>query len=250
MSRILSERSGMIVSLAVVWAVTAHGAAKPRDPNAARITKSPPPKGVSARTLKPVANVQPPRVPLENPATFTRDMPFGRAIEILRHCTNPGAPITVLWRDVEGKAGITSETPIGLDGVPGLSIRQYLELLLRSVSAGSSAELSFCIDGGVVLVATKDSLPKPKLVTRVYDISDLAAPPSMAGSMPMMMPMQMMSPFGGGNSMMPYGNYGTGMTPYGNSYPGLSYNPGTSYSPVGYPQGNTVRAPAGSLAGS
>jgi hypothetical protein len=176
-----------------------------------------------------VANMRPARPLLENPATFTPDMPFGRAIEILRNCVYPPVNIVVLWRDVEDKAGIDRNTPIGLDGVPGLRIRQYIELLLRSVSAGSSAELGYALDSGVILVATKTSLPKPKMETRVYDISDLAAPPSTG--MPMMMPMQMMSPFGIGSSMQPSGNYGAGR-PYGGSGPG-----------VGYPQGSVNNAP-------
>lgn len=148
-------------------------------------------------------------------------MPFGRAIEILRHCVYPPINIVVLWRDVEEKAGITRETPIGLDGVPGLRIRQYIELLLRSVSAGTGTELSYVLDGGVILIATKESLPKPKIETHVYDISDLAAPPS-TGMMFMPM-MGMMSPFGVGGPMQSYGNYGTGM-PYNGYGPSAGYN--------------------------
>ena len=185
MSRAQAKCTWAVVSLVAIWALASDGGVKPRTPKPAatdqKTTKPAPPTAVQpARTDSPKTAVNPPATPavLENPATFTRDMTLGRAIDILRHCVNPPINIVVLWRNVEEKAGITPETPIGLDGVAGLRVRQYLDLLLRSVSAGGSAELGFCLDGGVVLVAAKDSLPKPKYETRVYDISDLVAPPS------------------------------------------------------------------------
>ena len=215
MSGAYKARQGWIVALSVLmWVATAYAAVKPRDPNS---TAPSPQKATARQPQKAAASA----VALQSPATFTPDMPFGRAIEILRQSTRPAVNIVVLWRDVEGNAGITRDTPIGLDGVPGLRVRQYLELLLRSVSAGSSAELGYVIDGGVVIVATKSSLPKPKMETRIYDISDLAAPPSMG--MPMFMPMPMMSPFGVGSPMQPFGNYGTGM-PYNGYGSGAGYN--------------------------
>jgi hypothetical protein len=134
---------------------------------------------------------------LKSPAMFTPDMPFGRAIEILRHSTHPPLNIVVLWRNVESSAGIDRNTPIGLDGLHGLRIRQCLELLLRSVSAGTGAELGYVLDGGAVIIATKGSLPKARLVTRVYDISDLVAPRSFG-----------MMPFGIAGYKGPYGGYG------------------------------------------
>jgi hypothetical protein len=223
------KHAWIVVLLVMTWAFMSDGAVKPRDPkSAAAPQKSAQPAPQS--TVQPpkvdgpktVANPRPAQVVLENPATFTPDMTFGRAIEILRHCVNPPVNIVVLWRDVEEKAGITRETPIGLDGLPGLRVRQYLDLLLRSVSAGADAELGFCLDGGVVLVATKDSLPKPKFETRVYDISDLVAPPSFG-----IMMLPMISPFG--NSMQPYGNYGTGTQ-------NNRYSPGTGYNSAGNSQ--------------
>jgi hypothetical protein len=185
-----------------------------------------------------VASTQAARPPLENPATFTPDMTLGRAMEILRNCTYPPVNIVVIWRDLESKANITRETPIGLDGLSGLRIRQYLDMLVRSISAGSDAEVGYALDGGAVVIATKESLPKAKLETRVYDISDLAAPTSAAGYMGM----GMGTPYGGYGTGTGYNGYGTGM---GYS-PGVGYNSG--YNSVGYPgstNGSTGRVMLG-----
>jgi hypothetical protein len=198
------------VSLVAIWALASNGEAKPGAPKPAATDQNatapaPAPAVQPAKADGRITAVNPPATPavLENPATFTPDMSFGRAIEILRRCTNPPVGIVVLWRNLQEKANITKQTPIGIDGTPGLSVRRYLELLLRSVSAGSDAEVSYALDGGVVVIATKDMLPKPKIETRVYDISDLAAPPSTGILMfPVTSPL--------GNSMQSNGSYGTG----------------------------------------
>jgi hypothetical protein len=210
MNRTWAKCTWTVVSLVAIWALASDGGVKPPAPKPAATGQkatepAPAPAVPPAKTDSPKTAVNPPATPvvLENPATFTPDMSFGRAIEILRHCTNPPVGIVVLWRNLQEKASITKETPIGLDGTPGLSIRRYLDLLLRSVSAGSDAEISYALDGGVVVIATKDVLPKPKIETRVYDISDLAAPPSTGIPMfPVTSPL--------GNSMQPNGSYGTG----------------------------------------
>ncbi len=247
MSTARIECTWAVVLLVAIWAVTGTGAAKPRTPKpvatpqkTARPSPQSAAKPVKMDSPKPAVN--PPVTPavLENPATFTQDMTFGRAIDILRHCVNPPINIVVLWRDVEEKAGITRETPIGLDGVSGLRIRQYLDLLLRSVSAGSSAELGFCLDGGVVLVATKDSLPKPKYVTRVYDVSDLVAPPS-SGFMMLPIFYSTPQPVGAGNTQ------NNGYTPgtAGNNNT-AGNNPSYSQQPNGAPTGSAGRITLGS----
>ncbi len=167
----------------------------------------------------------------ESPAAFTPDMPFGRAIDILRNSTWPPLNLVVLWREIEENAGVDKSTTIGIDGLQGLRVRQCLDILLNSLSATATTKIGYTVDHGVIIVATVDSLPKPKRVTRVYDISDLVAPPSRAmgyGMMPGMMPGMMsgmmpgmMSGMGGG---MSYGGYSPG---YGGNYGMTSgYNSG------------------------
>jgi len=149
-------------------------------------------------------------------------MPLSEAVDILRNCTTPPLNIVVLWRSLDG-AGVYRDTPIGLDGLPGLRVRQYLDMLVNSLSAGSLDKVGYTVQGGVVTIGTLAALPAPKFVTRVYDIRDLTAPPANYG-LPMM-------GFGGmyGNPMMGAGGYGMGVS----SMPGGSYIPGGIQGVVG-----------------
>ncbi len=164
----------------------------------------------------------PPRPSVTSPATFTPDMPFGQAIDILRNAIQPPLNLVVLWRELEENAGVDRNTPIGIDGLQGLRLRQYLKILLTSISASAVTRVGYTVQNGVITVATVDSLPRPKYVTRVYDISDLVAAPSYGG-----MGFGMMLGFGGG---MPYG--GGGYSPgYGSRYG--NYGQTSGYSPLG-----------------
>ncbi len=174
----------------------------------------------------------PARPSLPSPAAFTPDMPFSRAIEILRNSTQPPLSIVVLWREIEENAGIDRNTPIGIDGLQGLRLRQCIEVLLTSMSATALVRIGYVVQNGVVTIATVDSLPRPKPVTRVYDISDLVAPPSLGigfRTMPGMMP-GMMAGFGG----MPYGGGGLGAGTYAPGYGGYGSGYGNSGTMPGY----------------
>jgi hypothetical protein len=131
-------------------------------------------KATDARAARPI----PARPTKRTPATLTRDTPLSEAIDILRNATTPPLNIAVYWKDLEANANVSRATAIGFDSVPGLRLRQYLEILLNSVSATSLAPIGYTVDRGVVVIATKDSLPKPQQTTRVYDVTDLVAPPS------------------------------------------------------------------------
>jgi hypothetical protein len=171
-----------------------------------------------------------------HPSAFTPEMPFSEAIEILRHSTQPPLNIVVLWRDLADNADVHPDTPIGIDGVSGIPLRQHIELLLMSLSAGSVAELGYAVEKGVIIIATKDSLPA-KMSTRVYDISDLVSEPAnyrglgfggMYGGLGYGMG-GMYGGYGmgggyGGYGMGGYGGYGLGgyggASPYGGGYGG------------------------------
>jgi len=163
------------------------------------------------------------RPAVRTPASFTPQMPFSEAVTILRTCTTPPLNLVVLWRDLEG-AGIYRDTPIGIDGIPGLRVGQYLDLLVLSLSAGASDKIGYAVHQGVITVARTSSLPAPRYVTRVHDVRDLVAPPSTGfNSMG----------FGG----MGYGGmYGNQMMGLGGSYGGglgTGYGLGSSYFPGG-----------------
>jgi hypothetical protein len=133
-------------------------------------------------------------------ATLTRETPLREAIDILRHSTTPPLSIIVLWKPLNG-AGIYENTPIGIDGVARLRVGQYLELLTLSLSAGASAKVGYAIDKGVITISTTDALPAPKPAVRVYDISDLVAPPGQYS------PTTTGFGMGYGGPIMPYSGY-------------------------------------------
>ncbi len=112
-------------------------------------------------------------------SALTFDMPFSEAIDILRNSTDPPLKIVVLWRDLSENADVEKDTPIYIDGVSGIPLRKGLEILLRAVSSGP-AKLDYVVEGGIIIVGTKDSLPA-KMVVRIYDISYLAARPATFG---------------------------------------------------------------------
>lgn len=146
--------------------------ARADDPNAPSAQK------VKAKTAAKPSVSKPTTSAKRTPASFTRDMPFSEAMDILRNSTTPPLNIVVLWREIGENAGIYRETPIGIDGVPGLRTGQYLELLLLSLSGSASAKLGYTVKDGVITVGTTGSLRPSKRVTRVYDVSDLVAEPA------------------------------------------------------------------------
>ena len=109
-------------------------------------------------------------------SSLTLNTTFSEAIDLLRNSAEPALRIVVLWRDLSENANVERDTPIRIDGVSGIRLRTGLEILLMSVS-GSFAELGYVVEHGVIIIATKDSLPA-KMMTRVYDISDLVARPA------------------------------------------------------------------------
>ncbi|MEJ2701427.1 MAG: hypothetical protein P8Z79_03190 [Sedimentisphaerales bacterium] len=186
------------------------------------------------------------------PSSFRPDMPFAEAIDILRHSTKPPLNIAVLWKDLEENADIYRDTTIGIDGLSGISLRMHLKLLLMGVSAGSPAELGYTVDGGVIVIATKESLPI-KMKTRIYYVADLTAPPANyfffpAPGMPIGLPMGGLGGLGlGGGYGMGYPGGASGMYPggsygYGGGLTGLLQNRfGTTGGSYGYSRSSRTR---------
>jgi len=194
-----TEMAAMMLAAVVLLSTTVHAA----DPNAAPAEKAKTQKAAKPAPSKPAAPAK------RTPASFTPEMSFGEAMDILRNSTAPPLNIVVLWKEIGENAGIYRESPIGINGIPGLRAGQYLELLLLSLSSTASAKLGYTINDGVITVGTTGSLRAPRKVTRVYDVSDLVAEPARYFFPPM--------GFGGmgygglyGGSMMAPGGYGAG----------------------------------------
>ena len=167
------------VILALGLAAQLSSVARAADPKARSQAGAPAKKEKEkARTPAPLPPNQPKPAAVRGAASFTPQTPFSEAIDILRNSTTPPLTIVVLWRQLADGAGVYRETPIGLDGMAGLRAGQCLDLLMLSLSAGASAKLGYVVDKGVITISTTDALPAPRPITRIYDISDLVAPPA------------------------------------------------------------------------
>jgi prepilin-type processing-associated H-X9-DG protein len=96
------------------------------------------------------------------------EMSFSDALKELKKSVRPPLSIVVLWSDLEQNADIDRTTPIDMEGVSAIRLGTALELLLQSISA-DVAELGYVVTNGVIVIATKESLPST-METRVYDI--------------------------------------------------------------------------------
>ena len=212
MSQRISPVTSLSVLPALVLGAILSAPAWGGDPNRAPDPNAASGKKMVAQTKTVLPNKPAPPAP-RGPALLTREMPFSQAIDILRNATTPPLNIIVLWKEIGENAGIRRETPIGIDGVPGLRIGQCLELLMLSLSAGAPAQLGYVVRNGAVTIATTDTLRTTKSVPRIYDISDLVAPPAQYFGGPF--------GFGGmGMSGMGYGGMGRGGAGYGG--PGIA----------------------------
>jgi type II secretory pathway component GspD/PulD (secretin) len=107
---------------------------------------------------------------------FTPEMPLSEAIEILKNSVSPPLRIFVNWRDLYDNADVDQTTPIHMDPISAIPLRKGLGLLLEAVSGGF-ANINFSVEGGVITIATAESLPS-ELETLVYDITDLIGQPA------------------------------------------------------------------------
>jgi hypothetical protein len=167
---------------------------------------------ISEEILKPAFAQDRPRI-----SPLTPDTSFADAIDILRNSVKPPLNIIVFWKDLEENADIDRDTPIGIDGLSGITLRKHLELILTSVSTMGDSKVSYVVEDGIIKIAAEDSLPR-LMTTRVYDISYLTAPPAQFFNY-------------GGPYMFMQNRYGSGMdSGFGSRYgPGRDYGYGNNY---------------------
>jgi hypothetical protein len=104
------------------------------------------------------------------------DTPLSEALSVLSESVQPRLPLLVLWKDLQVNAMLEKETPIGVSGFGQMKLRQALDTVIRSVSAGGP-RLVLVSEGGIITLGTEQTLLRNK-VTRVYAAEDLLAPPS------------------------------------------------------------------------
>jgi len=138
--------------------------------NTVRLEK-PKAAAVHARTSSQVYEVLESTVDLSK---LRPQMPLAEALEQVKNAVEPPLVLIVLWNDLARNADVERSTPVNMDAVSGVRLGTALEILLASVSAGD-AQIGYVVKDGVIIVATRDSLPK-NFETRVYDISSMVLP--------------------------------------------------------------------------
>ena len=144
-----------------------------------------PPKVARSRIVRPVLKNRALYKKLQQTvdlSALTLHTTFSEAIELLRNSTEPSLKIVVMWKDLSENANIEQDTPIKIDGVPKIRLYTGLDILLMAVSS-EFAKLGYIVKDGIIVIATKDSLPV-KMNTRVYDVSYLLAAPARFGFRP------------------------------------------------------------------
>ena len=121
---------------------------------------------------------------------LTSAMSFADVINELKSSVDPPLQIQPNWRDLLENAELEPTTPAQMDPLTGIKLRKALEVLLAGLSS-EFAQIGYVVDEGIIVIATEETLPK-KMVTRVYDVTDLVGEPAQyGGMMGMMMGMQM-----------------------------------------------------------
>ncbi len=103
---------------------------------------------------------------------LTPGMSFDKVIERLKNSVAPPLQIQPIWRDLLENAEVEQATPSGMEPLTRVKLGKALEILLAGLSSTELAKLTYIVDGGVILIGTADMLP-PKMLHRIYDISDL-----------------------------------------------------------------------------
>ncbi len=138
-------------------------------------------------------------------SAITQQTPASEVFEILRNSVQPPLNLVVLWRDLYENATIEPSSAVQFDGPASVRLGTALEnvcsALTDPLATSDDYRVDYVVNKGVVTVATRIGLPRKKLETRVYDVSDLVNPPSTG--------MGMMGGMGMGMGGM--GSYGGGM---------------------------------------
>jgi len=122
-------------------------------------------------------------------STITAQTPVSEAFNLLRNSIQPPLNLVVLWRDLLENALIDPTSAVEFDGPSNVRLGTALDNMLSALTdplAGSDDyRVEYVVNQGVVTVATRLGLPRSRLETRVYDVSDLVSPPStgMSGMM-------------------------------------------------------------------
>jgi hypothetical protein len=93
---------------------------------------------------------------------LVRDMPVEIAIrDVLAKSVNPPLKVTVVWQDLQDQCLTDPGTGVGIDGASPMKLDTALRLLLKLASdrgPGGEMAVDYAIDGGGIIIATKQTL--------------------------------------------------------------------------------------------
>jgi len=150
-------------------------------------------------------------------------MSFAEVLDRIENSVDPPVPIQANWRDLSENADIERSSIANMEPLIGVRLGRALRVLLDQVSGGI-VDIDYVVEGGVISIATRDTLRQPKpptgrLIPRVYDISDLISEPASYNQLTMLyyisQMMQSMSSLYGGYGGGGGGGYGGGGGGYG-----------------------------------
>lgn len=101
-------------------------------------------------------------------------MTIKEVFEIMSHSVEPALQFQPNWKDLADNADILPTTPCEMDSLKSIKIGKAIEILMTNLSSGL-ATIDYIVQGGVVVIATRDKLPN-NLETTVYDVSGLISP--------------------------------------------------------------------------
>jgi beta-lactamase regulating signal transducer with metallopeptidase domain len=102
---------------------------------------------------------------------LTKGTTLEQAVDLIRKSTTPPLSIIVYWKDLDQKAAIKKNTPIGIEGLGVMTLESGLRAILDSVSEGR-VPADFMYWDKSILIASKESLPT-NFRRENYDVSDL-----------------------------------------------------------------------------
>ncbi|MHC4432681.1 MAG: hypothetical protein ACYTBS_12650, partial [Planctomycetota bacterium] len=129
-------------------------------------------------------------------SNLTQSMTIEDVVRELENSVDPPLQIQPNWKDLLEIAELEPTTPAMMDALTGIKLRKALEVLVAGISS-DFAVVDYVVDEGVIIIATEEALPQ-KMVTRVYDITDLVGEPAQYGGIQGLMMGRMVSQMSGG----------------------------------------------------
>jgi Flp pilus assembly secretin CpaC/tetratricopeptide (TPR) repeat protein len=142
-------------------------------------------------------------------SNLTPTMSFADVLNELKNSVDPPLQIQPNWKDLLENADIEPTTPANMEPLSSVKLQKALEVLLAGVSTAGISEVGYIVDEGIIVIATTDSLPQ-KLVTRVYDITDLVGEPAQYGGIQGILMGSIVGQLSGGGGAYGGGGYGGG----------------------------------------